>query len=431
MQKQNILVFPSGTEIANEIIGALKNNKAYNLIFASSADIDYSSFLSYERYYLPYVSDDEFLEELNALIRDKEVDYIIPAHDDAAYYLSKLEGLLCAKVIGQNFEINEVVRFKDKTYDIFKGILPIAQIFDNQLPSESDFPVFVKPKKGQGSFDAVRLNNLTELDSFFDTRVIEDYVIMECLTGDEFTIDCFSDRGNLIYSGARTREKVTKGISVLSSLVTDKFLKNEFQDYASRISSHLGMHGLWFFQMKFNKDGQLRLLEVASRVSGTMMLNRVLGVNFLELAILQKQGYLDLEIAFNNIQLSLARALVPVYKHDIVYENLYIDFDDTLFLNEKTINAELMRLIFEAKNENKFVYLLTKNKKNNLASVLNKFGISSVFDNIYHLREDEKKTDFMRPYSVLVDDSFTERKNAIAAGHIAFGVDNFSVLFFN
>lgn len=428
MNKQNILIFPSGTEIANEIINALKNHKMYQLVFASSADIDYSSFLPNSRHYLPYVDDELFLDKLNDLVTKENIDYIIPAHDDAAYHLSKLESSINAQVIGQSFAINEVVRFKDKTYDTLQGIIPIAQIFDEKMPQESDFPVFVKPKKGQGSFDSVRLNNLTEFQGFFSTRIMNDYVIMECLMGEEFTIDCFSEKGHLVYFGARTREKVTKGISVLSSLVTDNSLKQQFREHATRISNFFDMHGLWFFQMKFNKDGNLRLLEIAPRVSGTMMLNRALGVNFVELAILQKQGYSNLSVAYNDIELSLARALVPIYKHNIVYENLYIDFDDTLFLDEQNINTDLIKLIFEAKNKKINVYLITKNDKNNLAQTLNNFGISNIFDDIYHLSQNDDKTRFMKESSILIDDSFRERKNAIEKGFLSFSVDNFYIL---
>lgn len=428
MNRKNILVFPSGTEIANEIINALKNHKTYRLVFASSADVDYSSFLPNNRHYLPYVDDICFLDELNNLIKKEEIDYVIPAHDDVAYYLSKLENLINAQVIGQSFAINNIVRFKDRTYDNLKGIVPIAKIFDNELPKETEFPVFVKPKKGQGSFDSEKLNSLMEFDSFFSTRTMNDYVIMECLMGEEFTIDCFSEKGILIYFGARTREKVTKGISVLSSLVTDKTLKQQFQEHASHISNFLGMHGLWFFQMKFNKDGNLRLLEIAPRVSGTMMLNRALGVNFVELAILQKQGYENLSVAYNDISLSLARALVPIYKHNIVYDNLYIDFDDTLFLDEQRINTDLIKLIFDAKNKKINVYLITKNSKNNLAKTLNNFGISNIFDDIYHLSPNDDKTKFMKENSILIDDSFYERKNAIDKGFLSFSVDNFYIL---
>lgn len=430
MNQQKVLVFPSGTEIANEIINSLKNHKYYDLVLASSAVNDYSSFRSYPRYHLPHVDEQNFLMELNSLIDREGVSYVIPAHDDVAYCLSQLADDVNAHVIGQSAKVNEIVRFKDKTYDYFQGVLPLAKVFDKP-PSESDFPVFAKPKRGQGSFDSVRLNDINEYDSFFATRLIDDYVVMECLIGNEFTIDCFSDQGGLLYSGARTRDRMTRGISVLSSLVVDAELNEEFRIYASKISSYLNMHGMWFFQMKFNKNNELCLLEIGPRVSGTMMLNRVLGVNFVELALLQQQGCAGLDLAYNNISLSLARALVPVYKHDISYDNLYIDFDDTLLLREKYINAELMKLIFETKNQNKNVYLITKNTKNNLAPILSQFGIANIFDAIYHLRVDEEKVDFMKSGSVLIDDSFIERRSAISAGHFAFSIDNFHVLFAN
>ena len=87
-----------------------------------------------------------------------------------------------------------------------------------------------------------------------------------------------------------------------------------------------------------------------------------------------------------------------------------------------------MKLIFQAKNENKNVYLITKNKKNNLTKALHIFGISHVFDDILHIKDSDQKTNHMKKNSVLIDDSFQERKEAINNGLYAFGLDNFNVL---
>jgi hypothetical protein len=250
---------------------------------------------------------------------------------------------------------------------------------------------------------------------------------MEYLNGDEFTIDCFSDKGDLLYAGGRTREKMTRGISVQSTLVIDKALTEQFQQFADIISQKIEMHGLWFYQMKLDQNGKLKLLEIGPRVSGTMMLNRSRGVNFVELALFQKLGF-PVEVVFNDIEISLGRALVPKYKTNIEYDNLYIDFDDTLFLDEKYINTDLMKLIFQAKNENKNVYLITKNKKNNLTKTLHKFGMSHIFDDILHIRDTDKKVNYMEENSLLIDDSFQERKEAIKSGLYAFGNDAIDML---
>lgn len=426
---KKVLVFPASTEIANEIISSLKNNKFFELVFASSEQEGYCNYRSGKVHYLPMVTEPNFLNHINTLIEAENIDFIIPAHDDVSYVLSNLEKEINSPIIGQNFFINDIVRFKDKTYDFFQDILPIAKIYRN-IPDHNDFPVFVKPKRGQGSFNAVKLSSLDDFERFFSEHILDDFVVMEYLSGKEFTIDCFSHNGKLLYSGARSRDKAIKGITVLSHLVSDSHLKGEFDKYASLISEKLNMHGIWFFQMKYNKNNQLRLLEVAPRVSGTMMLNRTIGINFVELALFQKLNK-DIEIIHNDIQLSLARALVPIYKHDIQYDHLYIDFDDTLCLNERCINPDIIKLIIEAKNDNKNVILITKNEKRNLTAILHRFGITNIFDEIIHLSQNDDKTIFMKKNSILIDDSFSERKNAITKGFYAFSNDNLNILFKN
>lgn len=426
MNNYNVLIFPCGTEIANEVINSLKNNKYFKQIFASSEGTSYCSFRGEEIDILPFVTDETFLIELKKLISRKNIDFIIPAHDDVAFALSQIENQIEAQIIGQSKFVNDIVRFKDVTYDYFTDILPLAKVYKGKVEL-NDFPLFTKPKRGQGAQNSVKLNSLEEFKSFFMQNKKEDFVLMECLTGNEFTIDCFSDKGKVLYFGARTREKTTRGISVQSSFITDEKLNEEFMIYANIISEKLNMNGIWFYQMKFDKNNELKLLEVGPRVSGTMMLNRARGINFIELALYQKLGF-EVEVAFNNIEISLARALVPIYKHNIQYENLYIDFDDTLLLEEKYINPELMKLIFQAKNEEKKVYLITKNKKFNLAKTLHKFGITNVFDEIIHIHEKEKKIDYMQQNSVLIDDSFMERKEAIKNGIYAYGLDIFEML---
>lgn len=425
MKTYKILIFPCGTEIANEIISALKNHKYFKPVLASSEFDTYCHFLNRNIHYLPFITDEKFEATLQKLIAEKNIDFIIPAHDDVAYGLSRLEGNIGSKVVGQSKKVNELVRFKDKTYEYFQNILPIAKIYKDI--SKIDFPIFVKPIKGQGSQNSFALYNTKQLQEFQNNYESEKFIYMEQLTGEEYTIDCFSDKGKLLYAGARTRDKTNRGISVISRHVKDEITNKKLHKYAQTISSSLKMHGLWFFQMKKDKNGELKLLEVGPRVSGTMMLNRTRGVNFIELALYQKLGF-NVEVVFNDIDISLGRALAPKYKTNIEYGNLYIDFDDTLFLDEKYINTDLMKLIFQAKNEGKNVYLITKNKKNNLTKALHTFGISHIFDDILHIKDTDKKVNYIKKNSVLIDDSFQERKEAIGSGIYAFANDAIDLL---
>ena len=426
MQKYNILVFPCGTETANEIINSLKNHKYFKIMLASSEEGTYCDFRNTHIHKLPYINEERFLYELNNLISRHRINFIIPAHDDVAYGLSKLESerKLQAQVIGQSYKVNKIVRFKDKTYEFFKDKLPIPKLFNEE---DITFPIFVKPKVGQGSQNTYLIKDKTMFECFKHEHNIDEFVIMEYLPGKEFTIDCFSDNGELLYFGARIRERTFKGISIKSKFIDDPKLNRLFEKLATTISKTLKMHGIWFFQTKEDGKGNLKLLEIGARVSGTMMLNRVRGVNFVELAIYQKLGH-KVNVIFNNVSVSLAKSLVPVYKLDIDYDNLYIDFDDTLCLEGKYINPDLIKLIFQAKNKKKKVFLLTKNKNLNLVRFLNTFGIFAIFDDIIHINEDDNKVKYIKPNSILIDDSFSERRQAIESGIYAFGIDNFYAL---
>lgn len=425
MERYNVLVFPCGTEMANEIINSLVYHKYFRLLFASSERNTYCDFRIKLVHWLPFVTEQSFEDELDDLIVQLKIDYIIPAHDDVALKLS-LKEKYHEITIGQSSEVNSICRYKDKTYEIMKDHIDVPIRYSSN-PNIDVFPLFVKPKKGQGSQDTRILYNRNDYIRFKEGYDIDKYVVMEYLPGEEYTIDCFSDSGNLLYFGPRTRERTVRGIATVTRTVSDTSLNDILKGISTKISQLLGMHGLWFFQMKCNKDGNLKLLEIGPRVSGSMMLNRVKGINFVELAIYQKIGY-PVEVVCNEFQVSLARALVPRYNPNIEYSNVYIDFDDTLYIDERFINTQLMRLIFQSINEGKRIYLITKNEKGNLESVLSKYHIKSIFDEIIHLSKDENKSDYIKKDSILIDDSFHERKEAIQKGIIAFGIDSIGAI---
>jgi predicted ATP-grasp superfamily ATP-dependent carboligase len=428
MTKAKVLVFPCGTEIANEIFASLHQNKTFDVVLASSVSGTYCDFRGKDIHLLPYVTDEKFFDELCNLVKREQISYIFPAHDDAALVFSQLSEKIDAKIIGQSCKINEIVRYKDRTYDYFRNNLPIPQIYQS-LDDVLTYPVFVKPKKGQGSFSAFPILNKTEAKRFSIQYDPQDFVIMEFLQGDEYTIDCFSDKGKLVYFSARTREKTTNGISVISFLVDDAFLISQFKKYAGIISESVSMHGVWFFQMKKDRAGNLKLLEIGPRVAGTMMLNRARGVNLVEMALYQSAGF-DVSIAHNSqVGVGVGRALAPVFLHKYIYSALYVDFDDTLYLDDSFVNTDLIKLIFQCKNKYIPVHLITKNQKKNLEHVLTEYGLRSVFSSIIHLNSNDRKSDFMVGRAMLIDDSFKERKEAIEAGFYALSVDAVNVLF--
>jgi hypothetical protein len=190
---------------------------------------------------------------------------------------------------------------------------------------------------------------------------------------------------------------------------------------AVQISDYFCMHGLWFFQAKKCANGELHLLEVATRVSGTMMVNRAKGINFVELALWQATGH-EVSVNASPGQVIVRRTLDPHYQFDQEFDRLLVDFDDTLLVNGK-LNVEVIGLIFKAKNENKPVILITKNQNRRLATTLHKYGITAIFDDVLHIDEGQSKSSFTQAGDLLVDDSFAERTSVLESGAKSISLD--------
>jgi len=275
--------------------------------------------------------------------------------------------------------------------------------------SEVDkFPVFVKPDVGQGSQYASKVDNLETLEVIL--RNNPNLIISEYLPGKEYTVDCFTDRRKgLLFCGGRERIRIRAGISMNSKPVDAK-TSMLFRKVAKVISDELDFHGAWFFQLKIDSSGSFKLLEIAPRISGTMATYRVLGVNFALLSIYENEGA-DIMIMRNNCNVQIDKALENRYKHNLKYNKVYVDLDDTLIIDDK-VNPQLIQFLYQSLNKGCKLVLITKTtRQGNIQSILKQFRLGGIFDETIFLKKSESKFDFINPQgSIFIDDSFTERK---------------------
>jgi len=408
MGKIKVVIFPAGAENALEIYNSLK----YNLhleIFGISSKSDHAKYIYPENNYIQgkfNINDEGFLERLNTILEELDIDIIIPTHDTVALYLAENKEMIHAKVLTSDKKTARIAREKRLTYDLFKGESFCPKIFLN--PAQiATFPVIIKPNIGEGAKNIFKVTSKKNLDYIMSSH--EDMLISEFLPGDELTVDCFTNRqGELLFIGPRTRERIQMGISFRSQSVA---LSDEMKHIAETINNRLSFRGAWFFQIKKDSNNNYKLLEVSIRQAGTMALFRQLGVNFALLGIfdlLEK----DVEINKNNFEITLDRCLYNRYSMNYEYDKVYIDLDDTLIVKEK-VNTTLIQFIYQCINQSKKVFLITKHEKSVEETLLN-YRISSImFDGIIHLKIDEKKSDFINPdKAILIDNYFMERKQA-------------------
>jgi len=401
MNKRNVLVFPAGTEVGLEILHALQHSKEVRL-FGAGQDISNHARFAYPEYHpLPSIHEVGWLEHLVDLCRRLEIDYIFPAHDDVIVALSCQQAHIPARVISSPAEACKTTRSKALTYRKLGSLVRVPILYDtpDQVPG---FPVLVKPDRGQGSFGVRRVDNREELLSALSA--VPDAIICEYLPGEEYTVDCFSDRERgVLFARARSRRRIRNGISVNTVSVD----LDQVPVLAQRIHDALGLRGAWFFQLKRASDGQLALLEVAPRIAGAMATHRVMGVNFPLLSIFEEER-LPLSILTNPGDIELDRALGNRYWHTVRFSTLYVDLDDTLVLDGQ-VNTEIVRLIFQCINQGKRVKLVTRHRAD-LAATLARYRLRGLFDEVIQLREDEPKSSCItEPDAILIDDSFAER----------------------
>ncbi len=409
---KKVLVYPCGTEIGLEIFRAVNNSIHFEL-YGGSCSYDHGRFV-YNNHIddLPFISDSSDENDIKDFIKAIEkysFDFIYPATDSVVFKFAQYKHLFKKEIIVcPDFETAEVTRSKLKTYTKFQNIISTPKYYSKDI---SDFPVFIKPDVGQGSVGATKINSKEEL-SYHLGNANKNMLILEYLPNKEYTIDCFTNNeGELIFCQPRTRRRIKSGISVNTYNLTED---PRFTIIAQLINKNLKQRGGWFFQVKEKADGELVLLEIASRIAGTSEITRANGVNLPLMTLHLYNGNPINDILNNHLKIEVDRALKGIYKINYSYKNVYIDYDDTIIVNNK-VNTDIIKLLYKCINNGCKIILITRHS-GPLNESLSNFRLQGLFDKIIHLDKNEDKCRFIEANeSIFIDDSYGERKKVHSA----------------
>lgn len=423
---KRILVFPCGSETGLEIYRALRYSTHFDLIGASSVD-DHGRFV-YEEYVgsLPFHDHPDFASRIIEVIRVHGIDAIYPTMDAVAETLQDMAPRLGIRIIGSSPAATRTCASKTLTYDALDGLIPTPDRYSS-LASVTVYPVFIKPDRGYGSRNASRADDAQSAAAILGRHAHSNMLILEHLPGQEWTVDCFSDRhGSLLFHAPRGRDRISNGISVRTSPSSE--FADQFANWATIINRQLRPRGAWFFQAKLDSHGEPRLLEVAARFAGSSALQRGLGVNLPLLSVFDAFEW-PVSIIANNYSIELDRALENRFRIQQAYRHVYVDLDDCLLIKEQ-VNTTLVAFLYQAINNDCTITLLTRHTAD-LQQTLCKHRLETIFDQIVHITDGKPKSAYIDALpAIFIDDSFHERQEvARTLGIPVFAPDMIEALY--
>ena len=408
-RRTRVLVFPCGAENALEIHQALRYSVNVELYGSSSVE-DHGQY-TFDRYTgdLPRIQEAGFDDAFAALIARHSIDVVFPTHDSVAEYLAPRAAAMRFFLVNGDPETARVTRRKSMTYSLFADRPWVPQVYLSMSDVKA-WPALVKPDTGQGG------QNVAVVADEFQAREALDRVseplLVEYLPGAELTVDCFTDRhGDVLYIGARTRERVKAGISMRSANVPNDAA---IEGIAADINSRLRLRGPWFFQLKGDRAGSWKLLEISCRVAGTMVAQRARGVNLPLMAVHDYLGR-DLIVLPETRVRRIDRRIATRATLDFDFDTVYVDLDDTLIIDGHAV-PQVMAFLYASVRKGRRLVLITRHAADVGATLERARIAASLFDRIVHVTDGSCKSLHVTPRSIFVDNHFPERL-AVARRH--------------
>lgn len=163
---------------------------------------------------VPKINDPTYIDSLLDICDRHSIDLLIPLIDTELQILSLHQQQFRDRGITlliSSVATNEICYSKKKTSIFFEKIgVKTPKIYELNEVTELDLPLILKPDTGSSSVGLYCIQNQAELE-FFSTYV-EDAIVQELITGEEYTIDILVDfQGKVISIVPRLRIETRAG----------------------------------------------------------------------------------------------------------------------------------------------------------------------------------------------------------------------------
>ena len=233
----------------------------------------------------PRANADNYLEWLSDYILTNQIDLLVPTSEAEIFAISNnLSAIksICKVLINDEVLIkNSLDKNKTLKYLNAAGIKVPPHGIGGVGNKPMQYPVIVKPGRGQGSKGLRKISTDSEL-----IEITKRYVWQEYLTPDDEEYTC------AVYVSKELKSRILLLKRVLVGGYTGRAIvvKNiEIEEYVKQIIEAWNVAGLYNIQLRLTDDGP-KLFEINPRVSSTVVFRDKLGFKDLKWWILETLG---------------------------------------------------------------------------------------------------------------------------------------------
>jgi carbamoyl-phosphate synthase large subunit len=276
----NILITCAGGPVAPYIADSLKDSHIVSLCDASDKH-RMANQTTYQFKRVPLGSDPSYLDRMRSLIKEWNIDFVIPIADEELLPLASLHEEGLAICITPNKTFIDICLHKKSLMNILaEKNISLLKAFESE--SDVQYPAIAKPIYGRGSRAVHRINTPQQLEGYYKlyTREFEDILVQPCIEGVEYTVSVIVNNKNKLIGVVPKRIIEKRGIT--RSAVSEK--NKLIEGVCTRIVEELNPCGPFNVQLKL-RDNTCFIFEINPRLSTTAVLTDKAFGNEIELCI--------------------------------------------------------------------------------------------------------------------------------------------------